>query len=298
MSKQNFKIALFYRVWFDSGEKFLAAARKSGIELVPVHYDDLILKQKGTGFDIYYQGEPLSDFSLFYFRAVGEATEWANLLVAYAKSKQIPFVDEYLGIWGPARRLKSFSGIILAENRVAYPQTSLVSREDRLFEEVKNFSFPLILKVSKGGRHGIGTLLVKDEQMLARVIKGRIERSSFLLQEYLPNDGDYRLFLVGYQVLGGFKRQKKEEKLVLNRSAGTSANLEKIPSQIINLAQKAASVLKVEVAAIDLVINQKTGQPVIIEVNEAPEFYVFEKRTGINVAQKVVEFLITKAKTG
>lgn len=288
------KIALFYRVWFDSGEKLLRAAQKLGVEVVPINYQDLILRQAQDSFEILHQKEPLSSFDLFYFRAVGAAVEWANLLVLYAKSKKIPIVDEYLGVWGPIRRLKSISGVILGENGIAYPRTSLASDKNQLFEEVKNFSYPFVLKISKGGRHGIGTLLIKDNRVLTRAIKGRIEKSSFLIQEYIKNDGDYRLFLIGYQVLGGFKRQKKEEKLVLSRSLGASQKLEKIPPEIIVLAQKAAKTLKVEICAIDLVIDQRTGKPVIIEVNEAPQFRIFEKRTGLDVAKKIVEYLVKK----
>jgi ribosomal protein S6--L-glutamate ligase len=131
---------------------------------------------------------------------------------------------------------------------------------------------------------------------LERTIKGRIERTSFLLQEYIPNDGDYRIFLLGYRVLGAFKRQKKEEKLTLNRSQGPSEVLVEIPEAVVDLAQKAARALKVEICAADMVIDERTGEPVIIEVNEAPQFHVLEKRTGINVAQKIVEYLVKKAR--
>jgi len=289
------KIALFYRVWFDSGERFLEAAKNLGVELTPINYQDLVLRQEEKDFEILYQGEPLSSFDLFYFRAVGAATEWANLLVLYAKGKKIPIVDEYLGIWGPMRRLKSISGVILSQNQIAYPRTSLISDKNKLFKEIKNYTYPFVLKISKGGRHGIGTLLIKDKQVLERAIKGRIEKSSFLIQEYIKNDGDYRIFLIGYQVLGGFKREKKEEKLVLNRSLGPSKRLAKIPSEVVAMAQRAAEVLRVEISAIDMVIDQKTGKPVIIEVNEAPEFRVFEKRTSIDVAKKIVEYLVNKA---
>ncbi len=82
------KIALFYRVWFDSGEKFLAAARKLGIELTVINYQDLTLSQDEAGVEIFYEVRPLSDFNLFYFRAVGNAEEWANLLVLYAQEKK------------------------------------------------------------------------------------------------------------------------------------------------------------------------------------------------------------------
>ncbi|MBN1263620.1 MAG: ATP-grasp domain-containing protein [Candidatus Pacebacteria bacterium] len=289
------KIALFYRVWFDSGEELLKAGKKLGVELVPINYQDLILRQKENTFEIFWEDQPLSNFDLFYFRAVGSATEWSNLLVLYALAEKIPFVDEYLGVWGPGRRLKSIAGVILGQNQIAYPQTSFASDRDQLSKEAKRFAYPFVLKISKGGRHGLGTLLVKDMQTYTRLCKGRIERSSFLLQEYIPNDGDYRLFLTGYKVLGAFKRQKKEQKLILNRSSGPSESLKRVPSEVVKLAEKAARVLKVEIAAIDMVIDQRTNKPTVIEVNEAPQWRVFTQRTGIDVAGEIVRYLIRKA---
>lgn len=290
------KIALFYRVWFDSGDEFLEAAEKLGIELVPINYCDLTLRHQGKDFAIFYQGKPLADFSLFYFRAVGSAVEWSNLLIKYAQAKNIPVVDEYLTVWGPERRLKGISGLILGEQGLAYPRTSLVSDKDQLLAEISNFDFPFILKISQGGRHGIGTLLVKDRLSLERAIKGRIEKSSFLIQDYIPNDGDYRIFLIGYKILAAFKRQEKEDKLLLDRSQGVSEVLQEVPLEIAELAQKAAEALKVEICAVDMVVDQRSGKPVIIEVNEAPEFRVMKKRANLDVAAEIINYLVKKAK--
>ncbi len=290
------KIAFFYRVWFDSGEKLLAAAKKKGIELIPIQYNDLILRQKKDSFEILYQNQPLSEFNLFYFRAVGEAIEWTNLLLFYAKNKEIPVVDEYLLYLGPKRRLKSISGIILAKNKVNYPQTSFVASKEALLTEVKKFQYPFVLKVSKGGRKGIGTLLIKNKEILERAIKGRIETTGFLLQEYIPNDGDYRLMVIGYQVLGVFKRQKKEERLVLSRSLGASKKTA-LSAAIKEETEKACRVLKVEIASVDMVIDKRTNKPVLIEVNEAPQFEVFEKRTKIDVARAIINYLAQQARS-
>lgn len=290
------KIALFYRVWFDSGEEILAAGKKLGVDLRPINYGDLVLRQEGKRTEIFHQGESLADFDLFYFRAVGAAAEWAHLLVLFAKERGIPIVDEYLGVWGPGRRLKSIAGMILGQEGVVCPKTSLVSDKGQLEEERKKYSFPFVLKLSKGGRHGMGTLLVRDKEVLERAVKGRIEKSTYLIQEYVPNEGDYRLFLVGYKALGAFKRQKKDEKLVLNQSLGPSEKLEEIPPEVRELAEKAARVLRVEIAAVDMVIDKRTGKGVVIEVNEAPQFKVFKKRTGVDVPRKIVEYLAVKAK--
>lgn len=290
------KIGLFYRVWFDTGEKFLAAAEKKGIDLVPIQYNDLVLRQKGNDFEIWYQDRFLEEFDLFYFRAVGEATEWAKLLLLYAQKKKIPVIDEYLAAFGPERRLKSISGVFLAMNEVSYPQTSFAANKEALLAETKKFKYPFVLKISRGGRRGLGTLLISDKKVLERSIKGRIEKAGFLLQEYIPNDGDYRLMVIGYQVLGGFKRQKKEKRLVLSRSLGPSEALKTIPQAVKEEAEKACQALKVEIASVDMVIDERNKKPVIIEVNEAPQFDVFERRTGIDVAEKIVEYLIEKAK--
>jgi RimK family alpha-L-glutamate ligase len=291
------KIAFFYRVWFDSGEKLLAAAKKKGIELIPIQYNDLILRQKEDSFEIFYQNKPLSEFNLFYFRAVGGAIEWTNLLLLYAKNKKIPVIDKYLFAFGPERRLKSIAGVVLAENGVNYPQTSFVASKETLLVEAKKFQYPFVLKISKGGRQGMGTLLVKNKEVLERVIKGRIETTGFLLQEYIPNDGDYRLMVIGYQALGAFKRQKKEDKLVLNRSLGASKKIKTLSSAIKEETEKACRALKVEIASADMVIDKRTGKPVVIEVNEAPQFEVFEKRTKIDVAQTIVSYLAQQARS-
>jgi hypothetical protein len=289
------KIALFYRLWTNSGEKFLAAARGHGIGLIPIQYGQLTLRQKKSGLEIYFEDKPLSEFKLFYLRSVGSDIEWANLLMLYAKAKNIPVVDEYLVKWGPERRLKSIAGVILGQEGIAYPKTSLVTEVDRLKRELTNYQYPLILKVSRGGRHGVGTFLVNNQSEVERVVRGRISKTGFLIQEYIPNDGDYRLVLVGYKALGAFKRQEKEKGLTLNRSAGPSQTVKKLPEMVKVEAEKATGALRVEIASVDMVINQKTNRPVIIEVNEAPEFDVFEKRTGIDVANAVVDYLKQKA---
>ena len=50
----------------------------------------------------------------------------------------------------------------------------------------------------------------------------------------------------------------------------------------------------VEIAGTDLVISNKTGEVYLIEVNEAPQFKVFEKRTKINAPRKILEYCINK----
>ncbi len=169
--------------------------------------------------------------------------------------------------------------------------------------------YPFIIKMSSGGRHGMSTFFIQQKTDLLEMEKTLTDRKEkaikegktvplyrgFLLQEYIPNDGDFRVMTVGYKCIGGFKRAPKEEKLVLNKSQGKSTGMDKLPDDVIKTAEEAAKVLGIEVAGTDLVRHKDTGEVYIVEVNEAPQFKVFEKRTKINAPKMILDYLIEKA---
>jgi glutathione synthase/RimK-type ligase-like ATP-grasp enzyme len=297
----NRKIALFYRIdkW-GTTERFAKEAEKLGMELTPIKYRHLSLRQKGRDWEIYFDGRPLHNFDLFYFRAVGSELEWSKLLAMYAQRHKIPLVDQYLLDHGALRRFKAVAGALMAEAGVRYPQTTFVeSVADLKAELANNWQYPVVVKLSQGGRHGMGTYWLRGEVDLEEMLEKSKDaegkpRRGYLIQPYIPNDGDYRLFVVGHQVLGGFKRQPKEEKVVMNKSIGKSVGLKELPGEVKVQAEKASIALGVEVAGIDLVIDSNTSEAYVIEVNEAPQFKVFEKRTGLNAIKAVMEYLKAK----
>jgi len=298
------KIAYLHRLTFDESEKrFQEEAVALGIELVPVKYRKLKL----VGEKILFNETDMKDFDGWYFRSVGSELEWSKLLQLYAKKHSIPVVDEYLLTEGPLRRFKSVMSWQLAEEGVNYPKSAYVESIKDLERELTSWKMPVIVKLSAGGRHGMGTFWIReilDLEKLKHILEGRKLKAKetgkkvpifrgFLIQEYIRNDGDFRVITVGYQCVGGFKRQVKEEKLILNRSQGRSLSVE-VPAEVVEMAEKAARTLKVEVAGTDLVKDSQSGKVYVIEVNEAPQFKVFEKRTKINAAGKILEYCVEK----
>lgn len=299
------KIAVFYRVDFeDTRARLSLEAEKMGLSLTWVKYRELKLVNK----NIFWGETDIRDFDGWYFRAVGNELEWSKLLQFYARENKIPVVDDYLLTEGPLRRFKSVMGWQLLKANIKYPKTSYVDSLTDLEKELANWEFPLIVKLSQGGRHGMGTFFLKEmadlnhlkERLLSRKEKSIMDgkkvgtQRGFLIQEYIRNDGDFRVMTVGYKCIGGFKRQMKEEKLVLNKSVGSSKPIKDMPADVLETAQKAAKVLGVEVAGTDLVRDAKTGEIYIVEVNEAPQFKVFESRTKVNVARKILEHCVEK----
>jgi len=287
------KIAIFYTTWTESVEKIVAAGKRLKIKITPIHYSQVVWRGEIGRVEPAFNHQPLSDFSVFYFRTVGDKNISLPSLLAYALEHKIRVVDQYLTrLGGAMRKKKSNEAIFLLKAGVSYPASKFVGDQTAtrcLVEEMKK---PVIVK-SISGRHGTSTFLIRSDSDLDKAFRGR-RSVEFLIQDYIPNDGDYRLFLVGYKVIAGFKRQIKEEKLVLNRSQGPSVFLEQIPLEIKQEAEKAAKILGVEIAGVDLVIDQRNQKPAVIEVNQAPEFRIMEKRTNIDVAAKIVKYLASK----
>ncbi len=295
------RIAYLHRITFDESEaRFFEEAEKLGIELVSIKYRKLKLVEGKIMF-----GEmDLRDFDGWYFRSVGSELEWSKLLQFYARAHQIPVVDEYLMTEGPLRRFKSIMTWQLLEAGINYPKSAYVETINDLKKELGKWKFPAIVKLSQGGRHGMGTFWIRemdDIEKLVGVLEARREKAKekhekiipmrgFLIQEYIRNDGDFRVMTVGYKCIGGFKRQVKEEKLILNKSQGNSVAVKELPADVVEIAEKAAKVLSVEVAGTDIIRDTETGKVYIVEVNEAPQFKVFEKRTKVNAAGLILKY--------
>ena len=61
------------------------------------------------------------------------------------------------------------------------------------------------------------------------------------------------------------------------------------------IALKACELFSCEYAGLDVVYDEDRKDFVILEVNRTAQFKYFEKRTGVNVAEKIVALMQKKA---
>jgi RimK family alpha-L-glutamate ligase len=170
--------------------------------------------------------------------------------------------------------------------------------QKKLLTSKNQFVFPVIIKGSGGDR---GTRVFKAnnlEEMEGLVRKLRKsetdEGKRYMLQEYIPNDGDFRVLVLGEKVLGVMRRSSgKESEFRNNYSAGGTVEVAILPENVLELAVKAAKVCGLAVAGVDVAFrNYDINKPVIWEVNKGPQFKGFMKATGINVPEEIVKFLV------
>ena len=80
--------------------------------------------------------------------------------------------------------------------------------------------------------------------------------------------------------------------MLFRSSLGGMAQKAVLPDRILKMAVKAASVCEIEVAGVDVILDKKSGQSFILEVNRSPQFEGFMKATGINVPKAIIDFLV------
>jgi glutathione synthase/RimK-type ligase-like ATP-grasp enzyme len=108
--------------------------------------------------------------------------------------------------------------------------------------------------------------------------------TDFLLQEFLPNDGDYRIIVAGGQARFAMYRTPADGKHMNNTSQGGQAvlvNLGDVSRRILDDCITAAATFGRDFAGVDVVLHKDTGAYYFFEVNRSPQI-----ESGMFVAEK------------
>jgi len=271
-------------------------AEKKGHHLEGCYSSDLIIKTSPQEFTPLLKDKDITSYDLIYLWAISKRRwEWYTAAHYLNQKHNIKILNQkiidpsYLYFLSPASDyLKQF------KNKLPFPKSAIVFNAKTVDTVIKDFSFPLILKDSLG-RQGKGIFKVNSlVELKTAILQGTQQNntSSFVIREFIPNDGDIRIFTVGYKAIGAMKRTPKSGDFRSNISQGGSGNnfnLSEHP-QVQKIAEKLSQLTKTEIAGVDIMLHQKTQQPYILEINPGPQFTGFEKYTKINAAQKIIEY--------
>ncbi|NCU40585.1 hypothetical protein EOL73_02395 [Candidatus Saccharibacteria bacterium] len=256
--------------WFgltDGAEQRLRDAQVSVTALSELTY---ITGNKITAIYDNDQGFDISDFDLVVFRTVGDWFEWGVSAAHYLKQKGVKFIDEYLLTEARGKLACSF-----ARQAVVPVPTAVYTRGSKNMDEAiqrAEFTFPLVLKADIA-KKGDDNFLIESRQEFEEKLSSLGDKA-MIAQEYIPNDGDYRLLTLNGKVKLAFLRQAALGAYLNNTSKGGSAHmvdLSDLSKQMVKDAETAADLERLQVAGVDLVINKLTGKHYILEVNRAPQ---------------------------
>jgi len=291
------------------------AAKKLGVHLDLISYNKVYFETETQEVGL-RDGLLIADYDVLFFRTTGKHWEEVDLInyqlgIRNEELKRKPIIVDPIVLSGkPSMACKAYQMLALKQANIDVPKTvygSLWSLYERmkspptpsLNKEGKDFDFPVIIKGSGGDR---GTRVFKAdnladlEKLVRDLRKSETEAGKrYMLQEYIPNDGDYRVLVLGKKVLGVMKRSSQSKaEFKNNYSAGGKVEVASLPQNILDLAVRAAEVCGLAVAGVDVAFRDNDkNKPVIWEVNKGPQFKGFMQATGINVPEEIVKFLVS-----
>ncbi len=316
MKKQT-KIALFFGGKISRHLVLIKkAAKKLGVHLDLVSYNKVCFNTETLKVEL-RDGLNINDYDVLFFRTTGKHWEEVDLIVnqlkvtSYELKKKPIIIDPIILNGKPSMACKAYQMLALKVAGIEVPKTIYGSLwflyetmkksppTPSLTKEGKNFQFPIIIKGSGGDR---GTRVFKAdnieelEKLVRELRKSETEEGKrYMLQEFIPNTGDYRVLVLGKKVLGVMKRSSQSlEEFKNNYSAGGKVEVASLPQNILDLAVKAAKVCGLAVAGVDVAFRDNDmNKPVIWEVNKGPQFKGFMQATGINVPEEIVKYLVS-----
>ena len=153
-------------------------------------------------------------------------------------------------------------------------------------------SYPVIVKESYGSL-GKGVYLAKDEEEL-ETVANRLIRKPHLFQKFVSESygKDVRVIVIGDEVVGAMLR-RSENDFRSNVAAGGKAEPYDASDEIKAVAINAHKALGLDYSGVDVLFGED-GKPVVCEVNSNAFFKTFEAVTGVNVAKKYAEYVLSK----
>ncbi len=273
-----------------STRRLVEAAKERGHEVSVIDFLKCYMVIEKGNPEIYYEGKKIEKVDAVIPRIGASRTFYGTAVVRQFEMMHVFSVNESQGIVRSRDKLRSMQ--ILSRAHLGMPVTAFAADPtdiNHLIEEVGGT--PLVIKLLQGTQ-GIGVVLAETKKAAKSVMEAFYGvKANMLIQEFIKEakGADIRALVVGGKVVGAMKRQGAEGEFRSNIHRGGTANMIKLTRQERSTAVKAAKLLGLNVAGVDM-LQSSTG-PKIMEVNSSPGLEGIETATGIDIAGKIIEFI-------
>lgn len=182
---------------------------------------------------------------------------------------------------------------ILEDNKISVPRTFATESISEGLEAFAELGGDVIIKPIFGSR-GIGATRIMDPEIAATVFKAiTYHHGVIYIQEFVPHGySDIRAFVVNNKVVAAMRRVAQSWKT--NYSQGAKPSPINLESNLEELAVKAATSVSCKIAGVDILEGPKG--PVIVDVNSQPGWKGLQMVTKVNVADEIVNFILSELK--
>ena len=247
------------------------------INLIVGAWQDIAFFVSQGKMTVWLNHQTLETFDLIWLRKTKrEYHPLAKALALYLEFKKINYFDR---AWAKNKigGDKLVNSVALALNGLPILPSFFCLGEKILTNKetiIHQFGFPLIVKNVQKHR-GEGIFLLENGEKFARFFRGVNKKTLFLFQKFYPNQATHRLVVLGKKVVVWEKRAVRVKDF---RNAAIPDGQEEffpvasLPREMAQISLKAAKILDLQVAGVDLLFDQQSKRYGLLEVNRAPGF--------------------------
>ena len=244
-------------------------------EVVLRDYSDVVITSTENKLTLTMAGEDTSNFDLVFIRTSGKYLELAGTIAQVLQYTGTKFFDKMYANMG--MRGTKFSALATLSNEgLPLPKTIYlgnVTYQNNFEELSRELGTPFIAKdISR--QRGVGVHLIENQRDLENLSSDNIYVGQYMFQKLVHKKHEYRVLVLGDKV-GVWEEKINTDKSEFRNNVALGAKevflpLKDIPEEISTLAISAARARGMQIAGVDIMIEENTGKLYLIEVNRGP----------------------------
>ncbi len=276
-----------------SNKRIMEAGIQRGHEMIFVNIANCYMNVSSNGAVHIRGGETITDVDAVIPRIKPAMTAYGCSVLRHFETLGAYCLNDAISITRARDKLRALQ--LMVWKGINIPTTGFADSPTDTKDLIKIVGgAPLVIKLLEGTQ-GRGVVLAETSKAAESVINAfKSVKASILVQEFIKEAGgtDLRLFVVDGKIVGAMQRKAAEGEFRANVHLGASVMEIKPTLEERKMAKKAAKVLGLQVAGVDIIRSSKG--PKILEVNSSPGLQGIERATGVDIASTMIEAIEKK----
>lgn len=273
-----------------STQRLIQAGTDRGHQMVVINTLRAYMNIASQQAQIHFQGQALTDFDAVIPRIGASVTFYGCALLRQFEMMGVFPLNESVAITRSRDKLRCLQ--LLSRKGIDLPITGFAHSPNDIPDLLQMVGgAPVVIKLLEGTQ-GLGVVLCETNKAAESVLQSFMKlKHHMMVQEYIKEaaGADIRCFVIGGKVIAAMKRQAQAGDFRSNLHCGGTAELIKITPQERATAVKAAKVLGLNVAGVDILRSDRG--PLVMEVNSSPGLEGIEHITQQDIAKLIIQYL-------
>jgi len=280
-----------------STSRLVEAAKAAGTEVAVLDTLHCVVNLSKKRPEVWHGGQAVIGFDGVIPRIGASITFYGLAVLRQFEMMGVFPANESQAIARSRDKLRSLQ--LFSRHDIGIPPTAFARSRDEVRRAIgKVGGAPIILKLLEGTQ-GVGVILAESVKSAESVLDAMHSlKQNILIQKFIKESRgiDYRAIVVGGEVVAAMERRAVEGEFRSNIHRGGSARPVDLDDDYRRTAVAAAEVLGLNIAGVDMMPSD--DGPMVLEVNSSPGLEGIEGATGLDVAGRMVQFVIDHAPHG